>query len=670
MDRQKPPSDFRMSLFGLPYDQTIADRPPIPISTPSSEPSAEQLRAYETVSPTLLSAKSKLHLGKVARHDSGLASSSARDSRTTFTSKDHSAASVRSTSSIPQIRVDHETIAVPPSRRTEKSWLSLKPTKSITRTAPPDNSFRGITLDLPTGGLVDDLQPEQIRFTKRGSMLLRGRKVTEPQKSFQNSLQPAPEGRRVKSSPSLRNGCAQKVLSADEEWQSYKVRSYYEIGMPNTDDLEGMVFFKHQRNGQWQEASLGLEGASRQTSTSDMRSDRSASVHTSEVPQDRPFLKEELELAGGLEDWQDVENGDVDRYGFIMPRTATTGSAHSGDVKGSSSMREPPTLQRVSTSLQLAADTPRRKYTIRRAPSNANSAKPVNAPPRSTPPPIIKLMRPVSSQSSYQGSLAGGSSRLRQAANRLPHNRDRRFVDEAGDMLTLPFGRADNADSGGPEAKEAYMKRKEIEREEKWRKMARIVSKRPDGRGTLFDFDTDSPKVIERTWKGIPDRWRATAWHAFLSASAKKSMDCLSDEELMEAFHGHQTQASPDDVQIDIDVPRTISSHIMFRRRYRGGQRLLFRVLHAMSLHFPSTGYVQGMAAIAATLLAYYDEEKAFLMLVRLWELRGLGRLYQSGFGGLMEALDDFEKQWLGGGEISAKLVSGRQLKPSLPLTR
>ena len=84
----------------------------------------------------------------------------------------------------------------------------------------------------------------------------------------------------------------------------------------------------------------------------------------------------------------------------------------------------------------------------------------------------------------------------------------------------------------------------------------------------------------------------------------------------------------------------------------------MFRVLHAMSLYFPDTGYVQGMAALAATLLAYYDEEHAFIMLVRLWQLRGLERLYQSGFSGLMEALGDFEREWLEKGEVAAKLVS------------
>jgi hypothetical protein len=69
------------------------------------------------------------------------------------------------------------------------------------------------------------------------------------------------------------------------------------------------------------------------------------------------------------------------------------------------------------------------------------------------------------------------------------------------------------------------------------------------------------------------------------------------------------------------------------------------------------------MATLAATLLAYYEEEKAFVMLARLWDLRGLNKLYQAGFGGLMAALDAFEKHWLGQGEIAAKLVR----LPSLP---
>lgn len=223
-------------------------------------------------------------------------------------------------------------------------------------------------------------------------------------------------------------------------------------------------------------------------------------------------------------------------------------------------------------------------------------------------------------------------------------------------MLTLPVEESGQEGQDTPSSRAT--RRKEWEREDKWTKMAKPVKKTRDGGGMKFEFDTHSSKLIERTWKGIPDRWRATAWYSFLEASARRRKDSPSEDELIEAFHECQYVSSPDDVQIDIDVPRTITSHIMFRRRYRGGQRLLFRVLHAMSLYFPDTGYVQGMAALAATLLAYYDEEHAFVMLARLWQLRGLEQLYKSGFAGLMEALDDFEREWLAGGEVATKLVS------------
>lgn len=106
----------------------------------------------------------------------------------------------------------------------------------------------------------------------------------------------------------------------------------------------------------------------------------------------------------------------------------------------------------------------------------------------------------------------------------------------------------------------------------------------------------------------------------------------------------------------------------MFRQRYRGGQRLLFRVLHSLALYFPDTGYVQGMASLAATLLCYYDEETAFIMLVRLWQLRGLEKLYESGFGGLMTALEEFETKWMKNTVIQKKLVCNPHPSYFLPV--
>jgi hypothetical protein len=75
-----------------------------------------------------------------------------------------------------------------------------------------------------------------------------------------------------------------------------------------------------------------------------------------------------------------------------------------------------------------------------------------------------------------------------------------------------------------------------------------------------------------------------------------------------------------------------------------------------MSLYLPDTGYVQGMAALTATLLCYYEEDRAFVMLVRLWQLRGLERLYEAGFSGLLDALSDFQTNWLRKGDVAQKL--------------
>jgi len=155
-------------------------------------------------------------------------------------------------------------------------------------------------------------------------------------------------------------------------------------------------------------------------------------------------------------------------------------------------------------------------------------------------------------------------------------------ADLANEMLTEP-----------PVESSVQHQNKELRRIKKWRDMAGTdQAKRTRsgsiGGGMKFSFDTTDSKVISRTWKGIPDCWRASAWHSFLSASARKKGGCLSDSDLISIYHvsrsawhftdvlliSHQdliSQNNADDVQIDLDVPRTINSHIMFRKRYRGG---------------------------------------------------------------------------------------------------
>ena len=566
---------------------------------------------------------------------------------------------------VPSIRVQQaHAERSSPSKEGVTSWLSRKTSKKIPIRPRIDNAFEGITLDIPSGGLSDELSTNEMQFSKRGSMLVDGTKFSGPQPAGNLTARNIVARRVTRSNPSIRVRAPAKVLSTDEETLSQKVRLFYEVGAELPQDVEGTSSLGMRMGLRWQDALAGHDGKStssisRATSNSDLCSVDSSVGQRTGSTQDPISARGDYELAGGMEDWQDVEYGDIDRYGFINPRSLRTEQPFSTGVTRSLPAREPPTLHRVATSLQLASETPRRQHTIRRSPSSAHRTNGTSAGPGvNRQASGQSSVRPASSQSAYQGNLAKRNSSLRSASNRLPHNKSRRLMDDAGDMLTLPPNLAGVIGNGDASCSSSASARfKETQRERKWQKMARVVSKGSHGSGMVFDFDTRSPKLIERTWKGIPDRWRATAWHAFLSAGAKKQNDGLSDEDLIDAYHEYMALSSPDDVQIDIDVPRTISSHIMFRRRYRGGQRLLFHVLHAMSLHFAETGYVQGMAALAATLLAYYDEEMAFVMLARLWDLRGLDKLYKEGFGGLIEALDNFEKFWMGQGEIAAKLV-------------
>lgn len=654
-------------LKAISYEDTKAAKPPItitvippPLSRDGVNTSNRPKTSPEPYGP---SGKARSGWNHDLRRDSGMApsSSTARDSRTTLATD---AESLKNSPSLPRITIHDEAVTAPSTKQRKWSgYRARKADRQVDQLSVVDPPFLGITTDIPTGSFEDLTLPGRVDFSKRGSMLIGGKKANAASGAV-NGHARLKSGRRQPSVSMLAAlpDSGRRILSADDVMLSQKVRSMYESGnaMEQSHVADGLVGAPHavvglrtvmdNANGSGHPQALDSPHP-----MSDYSNDRAAPAPiTISSGAEGASGREETELAGGIEDWEDVHGGDVDRYGFIVPRRPSQGSSM---VSGHATSPEPPRIQRVSTLLLLASEAPRRKRsTLHRTPSNNGTARSETATG-----PTRKLsgrsLRPRSSGSSYQGSLGGTSSRFRQATNRLPYNRDRRWKDEAGDMLTLPPGLANIAENDEGSKAALDLKRKEWEREEKWRKMAKVVRKSNDGGGMVFDFDTRSPKLIERTWKGIPDRWRATAWHAFLTSSARRRGGLPGDDELVAAFHKLLDQSSPDDVQIDIDVPRTINSHIMFRRRYRGGQRLLFRVLHALSLYFPDTGYVQGMASLVATLLCYYEEETAFVMLVRLWQLRGLDRLYQSGFDGLMEALDEFEKKWLAGGEVASKLV-------------
>ncbi|KAJ5957123.1 hypothetical protein N7501_011402, partial [Penicillium viridicatum] len=710
-------SESNPTIHAVPFENTVAV--PLAnrsVSLPTGDaPIASDGRSFSTSAASASSSDDRAS----ARMFPRLAPSvSVGDETRTIRSE--GAPSLRSVPSIlvnePGSRPSSRPGSRPGSRWSERKWGGLKKRsldmeRKLSSEEPPpvphiEHPFSGIPLDIPTASL--DGLDKPMKFSNRGSLIksdakrprpktpqekleehpepqpdqppqqsqeeksleekeprqeLRqpGQEIPEencgPQLERQTSeiapppaiIMTRPEGengtpkavpRRVRPQSTLRprqTSLPSRAISADEDMLSRRVRLMYEKGEDNVTDSEVAKAMASENGVLWEEGAVPDSETSESLATTET-GDETKPRASVEVERIR-IKRETQELAGGAEYWQNIGAEQVDRYGFIRPAKNSNGS----DINP---------LQRVTTSLLLASETPRRKRSIR-PPTAPASNRSFNGPSL-----VRKIShsslsaRPSSSQSNYGPPLRRSTSRLRAATNHLPHNRDRKAKDEAADMLTLPTPSGDEKDAPVTRA----MRRKEWQREDKWTKMAKPTKKNKNGGGMTFEFDTQSSKLIERTWKGIPDRWRSTAWYSFLEASARRHKGSPPAEELIEAFNELQFISSPDDVQIDIDVPRTISSHIMFRRRYRGGQRLLFRVLHAMSLYFPDTGYVQGMATLAATLLAYYDEEHAFIMLVRLWQLRGLEELYKSGFAGLMEALADFEREWLAGGEVATKL--------------
>ncbi|KAH6882068.1 hypothetical protein J4E91_008248 [Alternaria rosae] len=603
------------------------------------------------------------------RRDSALAPSNG-----TTSNEPPSPSSLRKTPSLPAIVVQDERASG------TKSQASQRQSLDAGATCEDDANFSGIDTYIPTGSFDDLSSDAQISFSKRGSMMLGGKKANRRSKQMGLLVEGAPapstpprqkqraqpdESPKPDPSPpapatthlsprstsrysTRTRSASHRVLSSDEMTLSRKVRCMYMHGnesAANWDTPEAETSsVQNSYLGNSGVTNTPANGSSVVTEGNEDTSSLISSRHGSVI------VKEPTEAAGGLEDWADLEGGEVDRYGFIIPRK--TKSKSNGDGPDGP---DEPRMHRVTTTLQLLSEEPRRRR-LGRSASRARSVDSRTGSPKRRL--SGKSSRPA--RSIFSGRTSDSHSNhkpLRHATNRLPHNRDRRLRDEASDMLKLPPGLAEVAEQeeGGRAAQ--AMKAKEIERNDKWRKMAKVVKAGADKGGMLFEFDTKDPKVISRTWKGIPDRWRATAWYSFLAASAKADANSPTEEELIESFYELQLESSAEDVQIDVDVPRTINRHIMFRRRYRGGQRLLFRVLHAMSLYLPETGYVQGMAALTATLLCYYEEDRAFVMLVRLWQLRGMERLYEAGFEGLMDALDDFELNWLQGGDVAKKLT-------------
>ncbi|CDO73439.1 hypothetical protein BN946_scf185013.g74 [Trametes cinnabarina] len=189
-----------------------------------------------------------------------------------------------------------------------------------------------------------------------------------------------------------------------------------------------------------------------------------------------------------------------------------------------------------------------------------------------------------------------------------------------------------------PKQPESPPPRKELSRIAKWGRMLVAASRDEGGNIDLWAIKPSKErKLRERVYKGIPDCWRSAAWEVLMCRFSRTGKVEL--RQLMREYHDALDKPSSYDVQIDLDVPRTISGHVMFRTRYGQGQRSLFHVLHSLSLRCDSCGYCQGMGPIAATLLCYFEPERAYASLVRLHDSYSMHAIFSPGFPGLLEAI-------------------------------
>lgn len=240
---------------------------------------------------------------------------------------------------------------------------------------------------------------------------------------------------------------------------------------------------------------------------------------------------------------------------------------------------------------------------------------------------------------SMSGTSASSVRRRRtfQVGKRsIPKRRLTDIVKRKSTIVDVPDEKRNSATCAEKPTTDPSVRRREESRISKWDKMARKVSnKNSTIVMPMYDFPKNR-KLKKRVYKGIPDAWRSAAWAAFVTnptVQKPRSFKELS-EQYPQLLQGDGTQ----DVQIDLDVPRTISGHILFRTRYGRGQVALFNVLRAFSIFDPDCGYCQGMGPIAATLLLYYNEVSAFAMLVYMLEMRSLREAFMHGFPGLKEA--------------------------------
>ncbi|KAL1915278.1 uncharacterized protein VTP21DRAFT_7554 [Calcarisporiella thermophila] len=196
------------------------------------------------------------------------------------------------------------------------------------------------------------------------------------------------------------------------------------------------------------------------------------------------------------------------------------------------------------------------------------------------------------------------------------------------------YGFLKTGDTPNTDESDTRVKEKEIRRTMKWNQMVEYKL-REEGQIHLFKL---TPKFASRVFKGIPDCWRGEAWYYMLVRTDTPSPE---EKTLFGTYHVLLNLPSSHESLIDADIRiarNTMHRHSMFLPRYGPGQRHLFNVLRAFSNYDIEVGFCQGMTPIAAMLLLYYVEERAFAMMTHLFHRYNLHSMFVPGFPLLIES--------------------------------
>ena len=342
--------------------------------------------------------------------------------------------------------------------------------------------------------------------------------------------------------------------------------------------------------------------------------------------------------AGSSDDSEDDSSSEEENAFPVAARRAEPGPAAAPAARPASALPAPAAVPVLAQPFKRAAPAPApapaaayestpptsEDESDAAAPSEEFSRRPnpSPSPPPSTPPLgrdgfALSLAERVAQEWAFQEAMYPDGVTSEEQASHDPPPPPGTHLDRYGFVV-----------EGAPPPPDKAELDKEAQRLSKWVAMGVCSSDRSQFARLLAG---SRERVKDRLRGGIPHELRGVVWQR-LSGSRELM---LRNRDYYSALVGPDSPSIEYEVDIIKDLSRTFPSHNRFRLRGGMGQKSLFNVLKAWSLYDDKTGYVQGMAFIAAIFLMHMPEEEAFWMFVALMKGAGdcepLEGLFQEG---------------------------------------